>query len=65
MDADDDARRALSQFLQKVVPGLIKEGKLKHIPLKEFDGGLDKVVSDGFEYIKSGKVSAQKVVFTV
>lgn len=62
--ADDDARRALCAFLQKV-PGLIRDGKLKHIPVKKFDGGLEKVFSDGFDYIAGGKVSAEKVVFAV
>ena len=61
---DVDARRVLSAFLQKV-PGLIKDGKLKHIPVKKFDGGLEKVVSDGFEYIDKGKVSAEKIVYVV
>ena len=61
---DDNARRALSAFLQKV-PEFVKDGKLKHIPVKKFDGGLDKVVSDGFDYIAQGKVSAEKIVFTV
>lgn len=60
---DDDARRVLSAFLQ-TVPGLIKDGKLKHIPVKKFDGGLESV-RDGFEYIASGKVSAEKIVYTV
>ena len=61
---DEDARRALSAFLQKV-PGFIRDGKLKHIPVKKFDGGLEKVVSDGFDYIATGKVSAEKIVFEV
>ena len=64
MGPDEEARRALSAFLQKV-PGLVKDGKLKHIPVKKSDGGLEKVVSDGFDYIGSGKVSAEKVVYTV
>ena len=64
IDPDDNARRVLSAFLQEV-PELIKDGKLKYIPVKKFDGGLEKVVSDGFEYIASGKVSAEKIVFTV
>lgn len=61
---DENARRVLSEFLQKV-PGFIKDGKLKHIPVKKLDGGLEKVVSDGYEYIASGKVSAEKIVFVV
>jgi hypothetical protein len=62
--ADEDARRVLSTFLQEV-PVLVRNGKLKHIPVKRFDGGLEKVVGDGFEYIATGQVSAEKVVFTV
>ncbi|KAF9785245.1 hypothetical protein BJ322DRAFT_1108701 [Thelephora terrestris] len=60
----DDARRVLSAFLQKI-PELVRGRKLKCIPVKNFDGGLEIVVSDGFEYIPSGKVRAEKVVFTV
>lgn len=62
--ADENARRVLSGFLQKV-PGLVRDGKLKHIPVKKFDGGLEKVVSDGFDYIAKGQVSAEKIVFVV
>lgn len=62
--ADDNARRALSAFLQEV-PRLVKNGELKHIPVKKFDGGLDRVVSDGYDYISGGQVSAEKVVFAV
>ena len=62
--ADEDARRALAGFLQEV-PGLVKDGKLKHIPVNKFDGGLEKVVSDGFDYIAKGKVSAEKIVYAV
>ena len=59
---NEQGRRALGAFLQKV-PGLIQAGKLKNIPVKKFDGGLDKVVSDGFDYIAKGKVSAEKIVY--
>ena len=62
--ADEDSRSALSAFLQRV-PGLIIEGRLKHIPVKLFDGGLDMVTGDGFDYITKGQVSAEKVVFAV
>ena len=62
--ADNDARRALAGFLQDV-PELVRDGKLKHIPVNKFDGGLEKVVSDGFDYIAKGKVSAERIVFTV
>lgn len=63
-EPDSEGRRVLSAFLQKV-PELIKDKKLKYIRVKKFDGGLEKVVSDGFTYIESGKVSAEKIVFTV
>ena len=63
-EPDEEARRALAAFLQ-IVPGLVKDKKLKHIPVKKFDGGLEKVVGDGFKYLKSGSVSAQKVVFAL
>jgi len=62
--ADDNARGVLSAFLQEV-PGLVKNGKLKYIPVKKLDGGLEKVFSDGYEYISAGKVSAEKLVFVV
>ena len=64
LEPDEEARRALSAFLQRV-PGLVRDGKLKHIPVKKFDGGLGKVVSDGFDYIAQGKVSAEKIAFAV
>ena len=62
---DENARRALAAFLQGALPELVRDGKLKHIPVKKFDGGLEKVVSDGFNYIAKGKVSAERIVFAV
>lgn len=61
---DDESRSLLADFLKKV-PQLFKDGKLKHIPVNKFDGGLEKVVSEGFQYIASGKVSAEKVVYAI
>ena len=61
---NDDDRRELSAFLQKV-PGLVKDRKLKPIPVKKFGGGLGKVYSDGYKYLAEGKVSAERVVFAV
>jgi len=59
---NDEERALLSAFLQNTLPGLIKTGKLKSIPTKLWDGGLDKV-DEGLTYLQSGKVSAEKVVF--
>ena len=38
---NDSDRRELSAFLWKV-PGLVKDGKLKSIPVEKFRGGLGK-----------------------
>ena len=61
---NDDDRRELSAFLQKV-PDLVKDGKLKPAPIKTFEGGLAKVYSDGYKYFAEGKVSAERVVFAL
>jgi NADPH:quinone reductase-like Zn-dependent oxidoreductase len=61
---NDDDRRELSAFLQKV-SGLVKDGKLKPTPIKKFEGGLEKVFSVGYKYLAEGKASAEKVVFTL
>ena len=62
--ANDEERALLSAFLQNTVPGLVKAGKLKPIPTKIWDGGLDKV-DEGLTYLQSGKASAEKVVFNL
>jgi len=61
---NDSDRQELSGFLQKV-PGLIKGGKLKPTPVKKFEGGLEKVYSEGYKYFLEGRVSAERVVFTL
>lgn len=54
-DQCDNSRRA---FLQKVLE-IVEDVELKYILVKKFDGGLEKVVSDGFERITSGKGSGK------
>ena len=61
---NDDDRRELSAFLQKV-PDLVKDGKLKPTPIKKLEGGLEKVYSVGYKYLADGKVSAERVVFAL
>ena len=61
---NDDDRRELSTFLQKV-PSLVEGRKLKPIPIKKLEGGLDKVYSDGYRYLAEGKVSAERIVFAL
>ena len=51
-------------FLQKV-PGLVKDGQPKYIPVKKFIGRLEKVASDEVECIVSGRKSAEKIALTM
>lgn len=43
---------------------LLKDDKLTEVPLKKMPGGLNGL-NEGFEYMSSGKVSAQKLVYKV
>ena len=61
---NDDDRRELSEFLQNV-PSLVKDRKFKTVPVKKFEGGLEKVCSDGYKYLADGRVSGEKVVFAL
>ena len=62
---NDDDRRELAAFLQQKVPGLVREGKVKTVPVRKLEGGLEKVYSDGYKYLADGKVSAERVVFAL
>jgi hypothetical protein len=44
--------------------GLVKEGKLKPMPVKLREGGLDGI-NDGLDYMVAGKVSAEKLVYRI
>lgn len=44
---------------------MVNDGKLKPAPIKEFEGGLDRVYNDGYKYLTEGKVSAERVVFAL
>ncbi|KAH9918219.1 GroES-like protein [Epithele typhae] len=46
----------------KKVPGLVKSGAVKSLPIKAWDGGLDGL-ADGLQYMREGKVSAEKIVY--
>ena len=50
-------------FLKKV-PGFVKEGLIKPNPVKYWPGGLD-AIKDGLEFMKEGKVSAEKIVYRI
>ena len=53
----------MSQFLLKI-PKLVLDGALKPLPVKVWDGGLA-AVPDGLQYLREGKVSAEKIVYRV
>ncbi|EJD46154.1 GroES-like protein [Auricularia subglabra TFB-10046 SS5] len=48
----------------KHLPALVESGKVKPVPRKQWDGGLS-AIPEGLEFQKAGKVSGQKVVFTI
>ena len=48
-----------------MVPESVKDGRPTYTTVERLDGGLEKVVSDECEYPAAGKVSAEKVAFTV
>ena len=50
-------------FLKKV-PQLVRDGALQPIPLKRWDGGLEGLQA-GLQYMREGKVSAEKVVYAL
>eukprot|EP01116_Phalansterium_solitarium_P020193 TRINITY_DN5891_c0_g1_i1.p1 TRINITY_DN5891_c0_g1~~TRINITY_DN5891_c0_g1_i1.p1 ORF type:complete len:340 (-),score=140.96 TRINITY_DN5891_c0_g1_i1:132-1151(-) len=49
---------------QSIISNLLAEGKLKTLPIKLMPGGLDGVQA-GFDYMKAGKVRAEKLVYTL
>ncbi|KAH8103529.1 GroES-like protein [Cristinia sonorae] len=59
--AQPEDRKLMVDFLTKF-PGLVKSGALKPNPIKLITGGLEGV-SEGFEYMISGKVSGEKLVY--
>lgn len=57
----DTAAREFSIHSFELLERLLREKKLKHQRVNVF-GGLEKV-PEGFEYMKSGKVSGEKIVY--
>ncbi|OSD08389.1 GroES-like protein [Trametes coccinea BRFM310] len=56
-------RAQIVEFLKKV-PQLIKDGAIKTPPVKLWEGGLA-AIPDGLQYMREGKVSAEKIVYHV
>ncbi|KAI0780488.1 GroES-like protein [Trametes elegans] len=56
-------RAHMVQFLKKL-PAFVKEAKIRPLPVKLWEGGLE-AVSAGLQYMREGKVSAEKIVYRV
>ncbi|KAH9941955.1 GroES-like protein [Amylocystis lapponica] len=61
--ASPEEKAHMAAFLVKV-PQLISEGKIVPNKVKVWDGGLS-AVKDGLQYMREGKVSAEKIVYRV
>lgn len=48
-------------FLKKL-PQLVRDGALRPIPIKVWEGGLEGI-QGGLQYMREGKVSAEKIVY--
>ena len=59
----EEDRAHMAAFLKKV-PQLVKDGAVKPLPIKLWEGGLA-AVPDGLQYMREGKVSAEKIVYRV
>ncbi|KAH9928552.1 GroES-like protein [Epithele typhae] len=57
----EEDRAHMVSFLEKV-PELVKSGAVKPLPIKAWEGGLDGL-ADGLQYMREGKVSAEKIVY--
>ncbi|KAI0636514.1 GroES-like protein [Trametes polyzona] len=63
MPVSDEDRDHMVEFLKKV-PQLVKDGAIKPPAIKYWDGGLA-AIPDGLQYMREGKVSAEKIVYHV
>lgn len=56
-------RTHMAAFLKKL-PQLVLDGAVKPLPVKLWEGGLDEIHA-GLQYMREGKVSAEKIVYRV
>ncbi|TFK91792.1 GroES-like protein [Polyporus arcularius HHB13444] len=61
--AAPEDRVHMAAFLKKL-PQLVRDGAVKPIPVKLWEGGLEGV-HGGLQYMREGKVSAEKIVYRV
>ncbi|KAI0362627.1 GroES-like protein [Trametes cingulata] len=62
-DVAPEDRAQIVEFLKKV-PQLVKDGAIKPAAVKLWEGGLA-AIPDGLQYMREGKVSAEKIVYRV
>ena len=60
---EPEDRAHMAAFLKKL-PTLVKDGAVKPLPIKLWEGGLQGV-PDGLQYMREGRVSAEKIVYRV
>jgi hypothetical protein len=58
--SDDDIRKFGAELFT-LTQRLIEEGRLRNHPLRVIEGGMDAIV-EGMEIVRSGKLSAEKIV---
>ncbi|EIN07436.1 zinc-binding oxidoreductase ToxD [Punctularia strigosozonata HHB-11173 SS5] len=63
LPAASEDHRQVADWMPKITE-LLQKGLVKPNPVKLWPGGLDAVV-EGFEYMKSGRLSAEKIVYRV
>jgi hypothetical protein len=59
----EEDRAHMAQFLSKL-GGFVKDGGVKPNPVKLWEGGFEGI-QDGFQYMKEGKVSGEKIVYSL
>ncbi|GAA6040361.1 hypothetical protein JCM8097_007575 [Rhodosporidiobolus ruineniae] len=60
----DDDKKQMEEWLAGPIPELFAAGKLRSNPLLKREGGLEKL-PEGLDYLKAGKNSAQKLVYSL
>jgi len=63
-EADPDDRVQLIEYLRTTLPEYLRRGLLRPMKVHLWDGGLEKI-TDGFQYMIQGRVSAEKLVFRI
>ena len=56
-------KEQIAEFLKKL-PKLAQDGLIKPVPIKFWEGGLA-AIPEGLQYMRDGKVSAEKIVCRV